>query len=216
MTALPGGEWERLDELLAARGIKFAPPTLGGTTGGQHAPGSYHYPPRYCARDYGISGTDMPGALDALEPYAQGPGHFLAELFGLTVYWKDGRRLSPSRALRLAHQNHVHAALRPGSGAAFEERWRADLDEEEGMSKPTDALDAITPDGNRAGQWVVDGEGRVHPFHGAPHWGDFPSLPPEDRLGHHPGPWAINYSPARGYDLYDGCPERHRYRFDPR
>lgn len=105
--------WQGIDRYLAAKGVRVGAPTLGQTTGGEHAKGSYHY--RGLARDYGRSKSDMPAIITELLPFAVGPDHRLAELFGSSTYWKDGGLITPSKGLFHAHQDHVHVALRPGA-----------------------------------------------------------------------------------------------------
>lgn len=104
--------WRSVDAYLGALGIRYGSPTVGQTTGGTHAPGSLHYSGR--ARDYGRSQSDMPAIISALLPFAEGPDHLIQELFGLGVFWKSGRVITPSTSLRTAHQDHVHVGLRAG------------------------------------------------------------------------------------------------------
>lgn len=135
---------------------------------------------------------------------------------------------SPEEAARLAlpgwrpytgpnaHLKHAHVSVLPTAAAATDTRswFPTPEEEEEEMASPTDALDAVTPDGQRAGTWVLSADGAVRPYRGAPHYGDFATLPADDRLGHHQF-GSMAYNDARGYDLFDLCPERHRYRFTP-
>lgn len=109
---MPATGWNALDGLLAARGVRFGPPTVGQTTGGSHAHGSYHY--AGLARDYG-SGSDLTAILATFRPYATGAGAPIVELFGLDTFLDDGRPFTPSADLRADHQTHVHAAIRPGA-----------------------------------------------------------------------------------------------------
>lgn len=102
--------WQSIDTYLAGRAIRFGPPTLGQTVGGVHTKGSLHYTGH--ARDYGRSDSDMPAILEVLLPFAVGDNHVICELFGLTTFWKNGRRVTPGRALHDSHQNHVHVGLR--------------------------------------------------------------------------------------------------------
>lgn len=97
--------WPDIDLYLSGLGIRIGTPTIGQTTGGVHAPGSYHYLGR--ARDYGQSNSDMRAIWDALLPYAQGPGHQLVELFGPWGAWRAGRDIGYVGG----HTDHVHAAI---------------------------------------------------------------------------------------------------------
>jgi hypothetical protein len=105
-------QWRLIDQYLSGRRIRIGPPTVGQTTGGRHTSTSYHYAGQ--ARDYGRSNSDLRGILAALLPHATGPAAPIVELFGLDVYCKNGRRITPSAGLRDSHQDHVHVALRPG------------------------------------------------------------------------------------------------------
>lgn len=103
--------WPELDDFLKKRGIRYGAPTVGQTTGGTHVDGSYHY--AGLARDYGDANSDVPAILAAFLPYAQGSDYTIAELFGLNVYWKNGKQFTPSADLRADHQDHAHVAVRP-------------------------------------------------------------------------------------------------------
>lgn len=102
--------WRSIDAYLAAKGVRFGPPTIGQTTGGTHAKSSLHYVGR--ARDYGRSNSDLARILVELKPFAAGPAHLIQELYGVATYWKSGRPIVPSRSLRASHQDHVHVGLR--------------------------------------------------------------------------------------------------------
>lgn len=110
---LTADRWRLLDAYLAGHGVRFGAPTRAQTTGGKHAPNSYHY--EGLARDYGIRNSDLRGVLNALIPLASGPNCAVVELFGLDVYRRNGAPIMPSTTLWKAHQNHVHAALRAGA-----------------------------------------------------------------------------------------------------
>lgn len=105
--------WRSIDAFLGAKGIRYGSPTVGQTTGGQHVKNSLHYAGR--ARDYGNHDSDVPAILAALLPFAVGPDHKLQELFGHSIYWKNGRIHQPTAELYASHQNHVHAGLRLGA-----------------------------------------------------------------------------------------------------
>lgn len=99
------GGYHTILEWLAAHGVPFNQPTLGQTTGGQHAKGSYHY--QGLAVD--LSGTPamMRNIFDRL---AGGIGPYLAELFYDPVGWyiKNGQRVAGAIG---GHIDHVHAAI---------------------------------------------------------------------------------------------------------
>lgn len=102
--------WRDIDSYLATRGVRIGAPTPGQTTGGTHAPNSYHY--RGQARDYGDANSDCRAVVDALKPFATGPNPVIVELFyAPTNTWlKDGKQLS--RAAIGDHDDHVHGAIR--------------------------------------------------------------------------------------------------------
>jgi hypothetical protein len=107
--------WENLDDHLDSVGCPHGPPTLGGTTGGGHARGSYHYDPPGSARDYGTAlngGVDGCWAIyNTFLPWAQGPDYRIIELIWRDIFFKYGRLIGPTTG----HWDHVHAALKPGS-----------------------------------------------------------------------------------------------------
>lgn len=109
--------WENiLNWLRADAHIPHGPPSVGQTTGGKHAAGSYHY--RRTAMDSGWSDADASRVARTLEPYALGPGRVLAELFEsrANIFISHGDRFGPSRSLRQLHTTHCHSAL-------YEGRW---------------------------------------------------------------------------------------------
>lgn len=113
--------WENIDAYLISLGVRIGAPTPAQTSGGTHAPGSYHHPKMGAtARDYGDGWpqSDCKAVVRALEPFATGPNYKLAELFytPLDVFYKNGKRASwwTRRAVAASHRDHVHAALRPG------------------------------------------------------------------------------------------------------
>ena len=97
--------WADIDAYLQSLHIRIGTPTIGQTTGGVHAPGSYHYQGR--ARDYGSMTSDMRAIWDALLPFAQGDDHQLGELVGPWGAWKAGRDIEYIGG----HTDHVHAAI---------------------------------------------------------------------------------------------------------
>lgn len=169
--------WRALDGLLAARLVRFAPPHAampggdpnGQTTGGTHASGSYHY--AGTARDYGTSDCDGPAIEHELVALALGAGAPVVELFGPGGFYRKGAHYSPSSELRAAHQNHWHAALRPGITLDH-------LLDLEGAPMPDppppparcpNAVAATPAPGG--GTWVVGADGGVWAFDGAPFHG---------------------------------------------
>lgn len=162
---LPGGDWEELDAYLTAAGVRIGAPTLGGTTGGKHAPTSFHYKPSCSARDYGQSRANMRAVLVALLPYAVGANCFVVELYGLDTFYRGGRKIVPSAALRNGHQDHVHASLRPGSAERFRARWMADLAKEDDVALVDVLADPLAA--KDQGGWALLEDGTVRPFRGA-------------------------------------------------
>jgi hypothetical protein len=110
--------WPELDAYLRARGIRVGTATLGQTTGGKHAAGSYHY--QGLARDHGLYNCDCQAIADALLPLAKGPNHIIVELIWTPsdragTYYKNGYSYTPSATLARGHRDHVHDAIRPGA-----------------------------------------------------------------------------------------------------
>jgi phage-related protein len=97
------GDWPQLVNYLSGTGVPF---TVSSTTGGQHAPGSYHYD----GRAVDLVGPDLDAIFKAFLPIA---GQ-LKELFytpeGYSI--KNGLRTSPIAAAD--HFDHVHAAYADG------------------------------------------------------------------------------------------------------
>lgn len=122
------------------------------------------------------------------------------------------------------HDKHLHVSIRSTVGAESDRSpWlgrpkvvgatqSGAVGEEDEMAEPVDAIDALTKDGRRAGTWVLTRAGRVVSYRGAPHHGDYVSLPPENRQGHHEF-GSLDYGGGFGYVLIDTCPERHHYAF---
>ncbi len=109
--------WENiLNWLRQDAGIQHGPPSLGQTTGGEHAARSYHY--RRTALDSGRSDTDPVRVARALEPYARGRGAVIAELMESHsgIFLSHGNVFRPSASLRRLHTTHCHSAL-------YEGRW---------------------------------------------------------------------------------------------
>lgn len=104
--------WREIDQFLRSRGIRIGPPTTGQTTGGKHAPTSYHY--EGTARDYGLYDSDAPAVARALQPVAAQPNSPIAELFfaPLNIWYKHGHRV-PGSSIG-GHQDHCHVALEIG------------------------------------------------------------------------------------------------------
>lgn len=104
--------WQEIDAKLSTTGCKVGAPTLGGTTGGKHAPGSKHYSKE--ARDYGDATNDCVCIFRALEPYASGPDHVISELFynPIGYYYDDG--VKHQGTIDDNHWGHVHVAIVAG------------------------------------------------------------------------------------------------------
>lgn len=168
--------WRALDGLLASRRVRFVAPHAaipggdpnGQTTGGKHAASSYHY--LGTARDYGTSDCDGPAIEHELVPLAEGPAAPVVELFGPGGFWRKGAPYSPSAELRAAHDNHWHAALRPGITLEH-------LLDLEGVPMPEPAPPTRCPNAVAAtpapggGSWVVGADGGVWAFPPAPFHG---------------------------------------------
>lgn len=112
--------WRDIDDWLEDLGLRVGPPTVGQTSGGSHAAGSYHYDG--IARDYGASSSDADRIAQALVPLAIGPNRQIDELYyaPLGIFYDNGVPLSnPSKSLVDGHQDHVHVALsKSGNGGA--------------------------------------------------------------------------------------------------
>lgn len=106
--------WRDIDDYLRSKGIPVGTPTVGGTTGGKHVEGSYHY--LGLGRDYGQSTNDTRAIALTLAPLAQGPNRVLDELYfsPLGIFYDEGVAITPSDTLRNTHYDHVHAAIRKG------------------------------------------------------------------------------------------------------
>lgn len=97
-----------LEARLAAKGF-----TAGSTTGGTHAPGSYHY--SGSAIDYGDASNNMQSLWSVLRPMARS----FAELFGPSgmrpgpTLMHNGQGFSDA-ALQAQHEDHIHVALTGG------------------------------------------------------------------------------------------------------
>jgi len=107
--------WPNIDEYLDSIGVPHGTPTWVQTEGGTHSATSLHYLGR--ARDYG--NIDTPGGnagcdriFRALEPFAQGPGWLLQELFWNPLgCYQRGVRIGPVDG----HWDHSHAGLAAGA-----------------------------------------------------------------------------------------------------
>ena len=113
--------WQSIDSYLTAHGVHIGAPTLGQTVGGVHTSGSTHYAGR--ARDYGDANSDTGAVSVTLAPLAQGPNAPIEELFdgAHDVWFDNGQAFEPTKALRNAHLDHVHVALKPG--VSLDDDW---------------------------------------------------------------------------------------------
>lgn len=104
-------EYEAIIAYLKATGT---PHRVTSTTGGQHAPGSYHY--QGCAVDLAgpAPSRNSPELLAIFAAFGPAESQ-LAELVyaGAPYNIKDGRRVPPYAVS--AHHDHVHVAVRPGT-----------------------------------------------------------------------------------------------------
>lgn len=101
---------------------------------------------------------------------------------------KAGKRVG--KYAQAIHHDHVHVAVDPGVILATVPHAEvvhsvtgpapADTDGREDMADPVAGLCA--PNG---GVWVLTRDGGVRAYRGAPFWGSFPALKPENRQGDH-------------------------------
>lgn len=100
---------------------------------------------------------------------------------------KNGRRVG--KYAQDIHHNHVHVGVRRGvlidrlvptftPDTVIEQA--PERHEGEEMADPVDAL--ADPRGPEGAAWVVTKDGGVRAYKGAPYFGSYPGLPPEDRL----------------------------------
>lgn len=106
------------DAIKFASGFGFGMPSLSQLTGGQHAPGSYHYMGR--AADFGFAGHSMAQMRSLFFALVSRYGSNIKELFFDPIGWyiKNGSKVSGSIG---GHGDHIHLALRRGglmNGAA--------------------------------------------------------------------------------------------------
>lgn len=109
--------WQQIDAYLTSKGVRIGPPTLGQTTGGTHASGSYHYVG--LARDYGASNSDSLGVFNTLAPLATGKNPPIIELYGSDGRGfkngqpVDGAKYDPASVAPLSR--HTHVAIAAGA-----------------------------------------------------------------------------------------------------
>lgn len=113
---LPPGDWETIWTFLEAHLPDVnARPTLVGTTGGNHVPGSFHY--RGQALDRGDADNGGRAGCTAIynlcKPFADHPGAPIIELFynPAGTGWKYGKPIGPV----VNHNDHVHIAIAAGA-----------------------------------------------------------------------------------------------------
>ena len=169
--------WADIDQYLSSLHIRIGTPTVGQTTGGVHAPGSYHYTGR--ARDYGSMTSDMRAIWDALLPFAKGPNYQLVELFGPWGAWKAGRDIQYVGG----HTDHVHAAIVPeghlqASQVTPERNPVTDDPNRFNVNAPIVGI-AATPTGK--GYWLVAADGGIFAFGDAAFYGNVEYVLPADR-----------------------------------
>jgi hypothetical protein len=104
--------WRGIDAYLRARGVRIGPPIAVQTTGGKHAPGSYHY--SGTALDYALYDSDASAVARTLKPLAHKVNSPIAELFfaPLNIWFKHGWPI-PGWFVG-GHQDHCHVALETG------------------------------------------------------------------------------------------------------
>jgi len=112
--SLGGGGWQAITNYLSSRGVPY---TITSTTGGKHAPGSYHY--------QGKAVDMVSGNMMQIFNTLAGVGGSLAELFHDPAGWsiKNGQRVNWTVG---GHGGHVHGAvfdqggiLQPGYTLAY-------------------------------------------------------------------------------------------------
>ncbi len=103
--------WEEIDRYLAQEGVAINRPAEDWqTTGGVHAPTSWHYAGR--ARDYSYgTGCDEAAVVAFLRPFAVPSGPIIELFHAATGTWlSDGQYVNVG-----GHTDHAHAAIRPGA-----------------------------------------------------------------------------------------------------
>lgn len=112
-----GGGWQAIVSWMRNAGAKFQ---ITSTTGGQHAPGSYHYLGRAVDLD-SFDGRNPGPGLDQIYKVAVGNAKHWKELiyngpasgYGARSYY-NGSPHNYGAATNAAHNNHVHIALAEG------------------------------------------------------------------------------------------------------
>ena len=138
-----------------------APYRVTSTTGGTHAPGSYHY--KGLAVDFAgpqpsVDSPDLLAIYNALRPYAprmreliySGPGG---------GFWRNGVKVAPYAAA--AHRNHIHAAVGPGTVLLAEAKA---IEKMADVIKATAPVVAAFPSPSGMGYTLVTADGAVYCF----------------------------------------------------
>lgn len=131
----------------------------------------------------------------------------------VTFNIKNGARVG--KYAQAGHHNHVHIGVRRGvlldrlipsfNPDSTIEQAPDDMDGREDMAEPVDGMCA--PSG---GVWVLTRDGGVRAYDGAPFWGSYFNLKPENRRATDP---FVGMEPAGdGYDLINSGGAR--YHFD--
>lgn len=108
-----GGGWQSITSFLTQQGAPF---TVTSTTGGQHAPGSYHY----AGKAVDLVSPDMLSLFHTLERASSSLSELFYDPAGYS--YKKGARIAPIGG----HSDHVHAAtydqggwIKPGMNAVY-------------------------------------------------------------------------------------------------
>lgn len=173
-------EFEAIIKYLEGTGT---PHRVTSTTGGQHAVGSYHY--KGCAVDLAEPGPsrNTPGLLAIFAAFGSVESKLAEAIYSGAPYSiKNGKRTTVAygnRDLLAAHWNHVHIAVPLGTFLAAPKP----ISEAQAMASFPNAVDACQRPSHPGHVWVVGRDGGVGAYNGAPYWGSYPGLPPEQRQG---------------------------------
>jgi hypothetical protein len=171
-------DWPKIHDYVKAHGIRCqTPPNVAQTTGGRHAKGSYHFPPKESAEDFGTVDSDPVAVAHLLRPLVDTHrGTLIVELLcdvnGADICVLSGRPQPwPDAALRQQHRNHCHVAIY--AGATFPDPDPHPSGGTRPMFNPPLQLEAIAaacpwPGG---GALLLSVNGGVYNFGGAPFFG---------------------------------------------
>lgn len=197
-------EFEAIIAYVARTGV---PHRVTSTTGGQHAPGSYHY--KGCAVDLAEPkpSRNTPGLLAIFAAFGPVEGQ-LAELIysGAPYGVKNGKRV-PRYAVA-NHYDHVHVAVKPGTFLVPTEP--KPLEVSPMYDPPFRIAGAVVASLNApaGGAWVLTEDGAIYAF----------GCPDLDAPNRHPEYWNIPGQKAArleefhgGYTVVDNVGRRYNY-----